>query len=426
MNRDVDFNAVAFPGRERPARLGHIVRATRRVMLGFAMLTAAIAMPAAARISMLSIGGASTPTQLGAWQDDHYDYRGVIHWHTGHYSHDANGSYGGVADVAGRLGLDFMISTEHNTLDALKDGKEGWYGKTLVLAGIEMSRPEGYLLGLDLPYSQINRSDATAAVLDKISGEHGLIFVAHPENPRWTWSAPIDPRMAGQEILDFTDQWYTAGPLRMAAALFYYPFNTPAAYMELYHYPAKTLSLWDAETRQRSFVGIYAPDMHQAIEIGSQYKLPFPKAADLLGFAADHVLTTAPLSGDLATDKAALYDAIARGHLYVAMDVLQDARGFQFTASQDGAPAAWMGDRLPAGHRTAFTVRLPQQDTLKGLVVRIFRNGDLIAQGPAGTSYAFNDDRAGAYRVEVAAHIPTFWGGTRPVVWIYSNPIYLR
>src|SRR5690349_54775 len=63
----------------------------------------------------------------GAIVGDHYDYNGLVHLHTS-CSGDATGTVEEVASLAGSIGMSFLISTEHNNLDALAAGKEGWYG----------------------------------------------------------------------------------------------------------------------------------------------------------------------------------------------------------------------------------------------------------------------------------------------------------
>lgn len=356
-------------------------------------------------------------------QNGYYDYKGGIHWHTV-YSKDALGSYEEFAELGNRYHIDFLISAEHNNLLALKDHKEGWHGRTLTLVGVESTRQEGYLLGLNLRTYPITRHDSTDAFLSETAQQGGFAIIAHLENPRWYWHGKIDQRIVGQEILDLADQFTTASPIAILTGLFYYPFNTTASYMQIYHRPTATLKRWDEETSQRHFIGIYAPDIHQSIRILGRHKFRFPKAEDTLSFAHNHVILRTPFTGDFAQDKSTLYDAIQKGRLYIAIDLLQDATGFFFSARQ-GDKTAWMGDQLPAGFKTDFSVTLPERLALKNIVINVYRNGQKIARS-VGSAYAFQATLPGAYRVEVETDILTFWGLKKSVVWIYSNPIYLR
>ena len=360
--------------------------------------------------------------RLSNHQNGYYDYEGVIHWHT-IYSGDALGSYQALAELGNRCHLDFIISTEHNNLRALIEHQEGWYGRMLALVGIESTRKEGYLLGLNLRRG-VFRNDSTDNFLSEASQQGGFTIIAHPKNPRWHWRGKIDQRIVGQEIVDLTDQFTTASPISVLTGFLFYPLNTPAAYIQLYQRPAEALKMWDEQTRQRHFIGIYAPDLHQSIHIWGSYRIQFPKTEDILPIAHNHVILRTPFTGDFVEDKSALYDAIQKGRLYIAIDSLQDATGFFFRARQ-GNKAAWMGDQLPAGIKTDFSVTLPERLALKNIVINVYHNGHKISSG-IGESYTFQATLPGSYRIEVEVDIPTFWGLKRRVVWIYSNPIYLR
>ncbi len=355
-------------------------------------------------------------------QDGYYDYEGVIHWHT-RYSGDALGTYKAIAELGNRCHLDFLITTEHNNLRALKENKEGWYGRMLTLVGIESTRQEGYLLGLNMR-NYVTNDISTDAFLSQVDQQGGFALIAHPKNPRWYWRGKIDERIAGQEIVDLTDQFTAASPTDVLTGILYYPLNTPGAYMQLYQRPTQALKMWDEITSRRSFVGIYAPDVHQSIKIFGRHMFRFPKADDILPIGHNHVILQTPFTGDFAQDKPMLYDAIRKGRLYVAVDSLQDATGFFFRARQ-GDKTAWMGDQLPAGFKTDFFVTLPQPLALKNIVINVYRNGQKIARSIA-PAHVFQATLPGAYRIEVEAGIPTFWGSKKSVVWIYSNPIYLR
>ena len=362
--------------------------------------------------------------RLSNHQHGYYDYEGVIHWHT-IYSGDALGSYKALAELGNRCHLDFLISTEHNNLRALIEHQEGWHGRMLALVGIESTREEGYLLGLNLR-TDINRDISTYDFLSQMVRQGGFAIIAHPKNPRprWHWRGKIDQRIDGQEIIDLTDQFTTASPIAVVTGFLYYPLNTPAAYIQLYQRPTEALKMWDEQTSQRHFIGIYAPDLHQSINIWGSYKIRFPRTEDILPIAHNHVILKAPFSGDFLQDKSTLYDAIKKGQLYIAIDSLQDATGFFFEARQ-GDKTAWMGDQLSAGIKTDFSVTLPAPLGLKNAIINVYHNGQKINSG-TGSSYIFQAELPGAYRIEVEVDIPTFWGLNKRVVWIYSNPIYLR
>ena len=152
--------------------------------------------------------------------------------------------------------------------------------------------------------------------------------------------------------------------------------------------------------------------------------LRFPRAEDILPIAHNHVILSTPFTKDFIKDKFMLLDAIKKGQLHIAVDSLQDATGFFFEARQ-GNKTAWMGDQLPAGVNTVFSVRLPQPLALKNVTINVYYNGKKIASSLA-SPYTFQATLSGSYRIEVECDIPTFLGFKKRVVWIYSNPIYLR
>ena len=207
-------------------------------------------------------------------------------------------------------------------------------------------------------------------------------------------------------------------------AFLYYPLNTTAGILQLYHRPDQALARWDNISCRRPFIGIYAPDVHGSIRVWGSLNLPLQMSKDILPIAHNHVILNTGFTGDFQKDKANLYDGIHRGRIYVAIDALQDATGFFFKAQQ-GSTTAWMGDELGAGLKTDFFISLPKPLSFKEVTIHVFHNGQRIAVSH-DTAYSFGATLPGAYRVEVLVNMPTFWGFHKSVVWIYSNPIYLR
>lgn len=373
------------------------------------------------RIISLPIGDHKTIHQPK--QDGYYDYQGVIHFHT-QYSGDATGSFEEIAAIANQQDINFMISTDHNTLKPLEDKKEGWYGNTLILVGEELTRPEGYLLAMNLKNSSNFSGHNTEKIISDIMQQGGLVVIAHTGHPKWKWKGEVGESITGEEIMDFADAWYSAPPGTLLLSLIYYPFNPTAAFMELYKRPVEVLREWDRRNQEHRFIGITAPDFHQSVRIGRDYKIRFPKADKVMPIAHNHVIMRTPFSGNISHDRKILFEALQNGHVYISMDLLGNASGFFFSAKQ-GNETAWIGDQLSAGRETTFTINLPAAVPFKHFLTHIYRNGVEIAQS-AEPKFNIQDNIAGAYRVEVEVEISTFLGRSRNVVWIYSNPVYLR
>ncbi len=349
-------------------------------------------------------------------------YNGLLHLHS-NYSHDAQGTYEEIAKIAGRQEFDFLIVTDHNNLTAISDGKEGWYGPTLVLTGVESSRPEGYLLGLNVSSYSAKRRDPTNDLLADIGKQGGFALIVHAENCRRPWKGPVDERISGLEILDFADQLYDCSHLAKLNAFLFYLANRKFAHLRIYHRPERALALWDRVASIRPAVGFYGPNMHQNVRIFGR-QLKFPKAAEVMPLASNHILSVEKLAGDLAGDRDILYRAIRKGHLYFSVDLIGNAKGFMYSAEQQGRTAI-MGDSLVAGLDTKFKIRLPNVENMRDLHITVYHNGMEIIRRKAA-ELEFQAREPGPYRVEVLARIPTFFGWGRLVPWIYSNPIYLR
>jgi hypothetical protein len=393
------------------------MRHKRRIVLGLTILV----LFSVLRIAYLSPGNPTSRRQ--DIQKGYYDYQGLIHFHT-RYSGDATGTFEEIANVANRQHVDFMISTDHETLQPLVDHKEGWYKNTLFLVGTEIRVKDGYILSLNNPDDRpLFQEDKEQQLLDWI-GRGGILLIAHPSHPIWRWKSAHEEGFTGQEVLDLADQWYTADLTALLTGMAYYPFNSSAALMQIYHYPAETLKEWDLRSSKKSFVGIFAPDFHQSIKITSGFRIPFPGADKILPLGHDHVLLHSPWTGDLNRDKVSLYDAIMHGHLYFSMDILGDATGFFFSARQVDQ-VAWMGDQLKAGIKTFFSIQIPESAPVKKTRIRVLQDGNPIFVTEEN-GFHFQSATAGAYRVEVETVMPTFWGAQKKVTWIYSNPIYLR
>ena len=66
-----------------------------------------------------------------------HEYRGVIHLHS-RYS-DGSATVEQIIHTAQKVGLDFVMLSDHNSLEAQERGYEGWHRDTLLLLGNEIS-----------------------------------------------------------------------------------------------------------------------------------------------------------------------------------------------------------------------------------------------------------------------------------------------
>src|SRR5215212_10338723 len=102
----------------------------------------------------------------------------VIHVHST-YS-DGTGTVPEIARAAQRAGVDVVLLTDHDTLEAKRRGEERWYDGVLVLVGEEVSptdRDHFLAFGID---KEIDRRLTGPEICEAVAAAGGFGFAAHP------------------------------------------------------------------------------------------------------------------------------------------------------------------------------------------------------------------------------------------------------
>ncbi len=175
-----------------------------------------------------------------------------------------------------------------------------------------------------------------------------------------------------------------------------------------------TLRLWDQLLAQgRRVVAIGGADAHgNSHSLGPITRVIFPYE-DLFGYVNTHILIPGTLTRDLATDKAAIYEALGSGHCFIGYDGLGSTRGFRFYA-RSGSQAVTMGDELKREAALIFHVETPGPGD-----IRLLCDGKIVAR-THGQRLDLTNAVPGIYRVEVYRRYRLRQRG-----WIFSNPIYV-
>lgn len=330
---------------------------------------------------------------------------------------DGSGEVPQIAKFADQVGLDFIILTDHNTLRALDEGYENWYGNTLCLVGSEINDKENknhYLaFGINKTYS--TRTSAKEYVR-KIKEDGGIGFLAHPhekrqhmkEHPPYPWIEWGTEDFNGIEIWNHMSEWMENLTEDNKYQAFLHPLRTITA-------PQKeTLKLWDELNLKRKVVGIGGVDAHahKYNLLGFMEVEIFPYKV-LFKSIRTHVLLNTELIHDnteesILNSKKAIYDALADGKCFFANDYHADSKGFRFFAEADDK-IYQMGDYINRTDNVKLRVLLP----VKEAEIKLIRNGEEIAD-TFDNSADFFIERDGVYRVEVCIH---------KKAWIYSNHI---
>ncbi len=344
-----------------------------------------------------------------------FEYIGAIHMHS--VFSDGSGEVPQIAKFADEVGLDYIILTDHNTLRALDEGYENWYGNTLCLVGSEINDKENknhYLaFGINKTYS--TRTSAKEYVR-KIKEDGGIGFLAHPhekrqhmkEHPPYPWIEWDTEDFNGIEIWNHMSEWMESLTEDNKYQAFLHPLRTITA-------PQKeTLKLWDELNLKRKVVGIGGVDAHAhkynllgflEVEI-FPYKVLFKSIRT-------HILLKNELIRDnseesIRNTKKTIYNALADGKCFFANDYHADSKGFRFFAEADDK-IYQMGDYINRTDKIKLRVLLP----VKEAEIKLIRNGEEIAD-TVDTCADFIIERNGVYRVEVYIH---------KKAWIYSNHI---
>jgi len=340
---------------------------------------------------------------------------GNIHIHTT-YS-DGTGSYPEVIAAAARMGLDFIIVTDHNRAVF---AEEGWRNDVLVLVGEEVNneddpQQQNHCLCLGPAETVDPLASDPQALIDTTNRQGGVSFLAHPIEKSSKYVPDVYPwtnwdvkHYTGVELWNYSSTFrpHAKSWAHIIGLLLRPDFFQTGPLPEM-------LSLWDQLLAQRPpVVAIGGSDCHAApVHVGHLQRKFLSYEACFSGVNT-HLLLPEPLNRSFAHDKQLVYQALASGHAFVAFDRLALTNGFRFTARQ-GQAEGIMGDSLPAG-ATEFHVQLPQSAE-----IRILHNGALVAK-THDSDLVYRSEQPGVYRVEV--HKKWMW---RRRGWIFSNPIYI-
>lgn len=346
-----------------------------------------------------------------------------LHMHT-RYS-DGSGIHRDIVQAALHAGLDVVIVTDHNVL---VQGLEGYYRekdrRVLLLIGEEIHDQgrlpqKNHLLALGAERELATLADDPQALINAVRQAGGLSFLAHPYDP----AAPVfnesdiswvDWSVEGYNGIEL---WNALSELKTLLhsrlhGLFYALFPALIAHAPL----SATLNKWDELlTSGRRVVAIGGSDAHALhLRMGPLQRVIFPYEFHFRGVNT-HVLLHQPLSGEVASDKRLIYEALAKGHCYVGYDLPAPTRGFRFRAHAR-QESVIMGDEIAAHEGVTLQAHLPS-----AAEIRLIKDGVVLKTWKNQQSCAHITTTPGVYRIEAYRH---YLGRKRG--WIFSNPIYLK
>jgi len=330
------------------------------------------------------------------------EVKGAVHVHS-RYS-DGSGTVGEILDAAAAAHLDFVVITDHDSMEAAADRDFVRRGGVLPVAGAEISPGgRGHCLALGADDVTGYRWMPERFFLHKLHRDGADTYIAHPEgrvkrkfgiNLR-QWHAWDAEKFTGLEIWSYMHDWIDKVGY----------FNLPA----LYRAPddaidgpdERVLGLWDRLNVHRRVVGIGALDAH-AVKMLGGLVVAFPYEF-LFRTVLTHVLVE-DWDGRPAEDERRLREGLRQGRAFVAYHTVAAADGFRFHESG----GLQMGARAPLDGGRTLLVRAPKRADFT-----LVHNARRTAR-KSGEAAEFHAGEAGVYRVEARI-------GGRP--WIFSNPI---
>ncbi len=336
---------------------------------------------------------------------------GCVHIHT--TDSDGTQSIEEIAEIANQLGLDFIMVSDHMTLKSLREGKEGFYGHTLVLIGYEIHDPDNrnhYLVfGLD----DVLPPNLQAPDYVKVAAEKDVLgIIAHPdeirghlpEYPCYPWTEWNIEGFNGIEIWNHMSRWMEGLKKYNKLKMFLSPRSFLTSPSE------RILRIWDELNQDRKIAGIGSIDVHAFPYKFGPFRLTiFPYKVQFQAIRT-HLILDKPLSEDLRAAKQQVYSAIKECRIFISNHRWGDASGFEAYVTSDksrieiGGYAKWMGGM-------ELSVSVP-----KAGEIAVIRNNRLY-ETCNGEAARIPLRTPGLYRVEVKL---------KNKGWIYSNHFMLK
>ena len=376
------------------------------------------------------------------------EYRGILHSHS-HLSHDSEVPFEEILRVLKTTGIDFICLSDHPVQGRADFGVQwrGLHEGKLFVPGFEMK--EGIMPFGCAPSVVLSNQTDSATLARQIIENGGVLFYAHPEEPR-DWDRP---ELVGMEIYNLhTDFKRSNAPLRaLMPDLIVNQRRYPEHILRsIFTRPTEFVQHWDELNRTRHITGIAGNDCHQNVGVRgfytssgtirvedtsprtlTEFKLnwftrllarlcfgPLTPNRKLFHVQLDpyersaRFVNTHVLARELS--EPALLDSLRAGRVFVGFDMVADSSSFQWFAA-DGFTHTAMGETGVFSPTTRLSARSPLPCRFT-----IHKDGGTVVQ-QEGRALDWTPPGPGKYRVEAELKVLGNW-----VPWVYANPIELR
>ena len=344
-----------------------------------------------------------------------HDLSCVVHLHSTHS--DGTGTVREIARDGERAGVDVVLLTDHDNLDAARFGEEGWYGSTLLLAGHEVSPPvRNHMLAFGVERRSTGRAcrragSPTRCATRAGSGSRRTPSPRHRSRSGWLSSLGRSMLWEDLDCVDGIEVWSFVSDggqnvegWRDALQM----ITRPERYVT--HPPRHNLDEWDRLAATRRVVGIGGLDAHQ---FGVRV---LGRALRLMSYHRSFQPAAHARAGGGAAERASSSTTVRWYSRRCARGAASSAR----TRWRPGAGSAsrgmmwkWVARPRSTGRSCACSFHGRRRCGCWRTARRW--------RARTGTSLSHRAERPGVYRVE--AYLETF--GQRRT-WLLSNPVYLR
>ncbi len=333
---------------------------------------------------------------------------GAIHLHS--TDSDGTRSIPEIARIGDRMGLDFLMFSDHMTLKSYQAGLEGVYGKSLVIIGYEIHDKENrnhYLafnLKETLPFGL-----TPLEYVRQVKEKGGFGIIAHPDEirkdlpkyPAYPWTEWEAQEFDGIEIWNQMSEWMEKLTRFNQIKMLFSPRKSLDSPTE------RILNKWDELNLQRKVCGIGAIDAHaHPHKLGPLKLTIFPYEVQFKSIRT-HLVLDQPLSSDFEKGKAQIFSALSNCNVFASNHRRGDANGFLFYA-EGRKCLAYIGEQINLEELPELIVKTPDKAE-----IRVIHNGRLIIKAKV-KELSYRPEEKGIYRVEA------FKGDKG---WIFSNHI---
>jgi hypothetical protein len=382
--------------------------------------------------------------EMGPWTE----YRGILHAHS-KFSHDSAVPMEEILRVLQSTRINFICLSDH-CIDGRADFDWQWHGlheSKLFIPGFEMR--DGFMPFGDKPGTVLSNSTDSATLARQIVANGGVLFYAHPEEPR-DWDRP---ELTGMEIYNIHSDFkrFRRGLLGLLPEVLLNQRRFPDQVSRLiFQRPSDFLQHWDQLNATRHLTGIAGNDCHHntglrltylpsdqlqiddtSPKVPRQIKLnwltrlvaralfgPLEPNRVLFQLQLDpyermaRFVNTHVLASDMS--QPAILDALRAGRVFVGFDMIADSSGFRWWTGGITNQVV-MGETAEFSKGTVLHARssIPCRFT-------VVQDGR-AAHRAEGRELNWPPPGPGKYRVEAELQVCNDW-----VPWVYANPIQLR